>query len=71
MTAEQFVKQEFPHAYAERYKYNGPGNRGYYLIWSQRTGDIKFRLSDGKTKSNAWVNAKKLIQEMKTKNPLK
>ncbi len=65
MTAEQFVKQKFPHARAERYM-NGRikgMQTPYYLVWSDLTSRGGRRLSEGKTKSNAWVNAKNNISE--------
>ena len=68
MTAKEFVKKEFPEAYAE--KFQTYGKKIYYLIWSQIKQDNKIRLAEGHNASKAWINAKKLIQEMKTKNPL-
>ena len=59
MTSEQKVRQKYPRAYAERYL--SGMQEAYYLVWSSY-GQDKIRLSEGKTKSNAWVNAAKNIR---------
>jgi len=63
MTAKEFVKSKFPKATAERH------SRGrikglqevYWLVRETRTSHMY--MASGKTESNAWVNAKKLIIE--------
>jgi len=59
MTSEEFVKKKYPRAVVESYKQNGPLGKRYYLCWSKSFNGI--RLSEGDTKSKAWVNAKKNI----------
>ena len=59
MTAQDFVKEEYPRARVERYSTNSPFGESYWLCWSQYRGK---RLSEGKTASNAWVNAAKGIR---------
>lgn len=54
MTSEDKVKTKYPKAMAVRYSTNG--NESYYLVWSEGT-ERGIRLSEGKTKSNAFVNA--------------
>lgn len=61
MTAEQYVKQFYPTARAERQITNG-GNK-YWLI---RMAGATMYFSDGKSESNAWVNAKQRIINEKT-----
>lgn len=68
MTAKEFVRTLYPLAHAERFKYNGPGNRTYYLVWNRRLGQDRIRLSEGKTKSEAWSNARKHLEKT-IKNP--
>lgn len=65
MTSEQFVKQRFPRAYAERYVSGRIRGMGvvYYLVWTCHSREEKMRLSEGKSASNAWVNAKANIIE--------
>ena len=62
MTAKEIVKEHMPKARAERQK----TNRGetYWLI---RNGRDYMYFAEGKTESNAWVNAKKIIE--KRRNP--
>ena len=64
MKAEDFVKQHYPDAkavntgscygFANKHLYT-------YIIATNKIG-MRVHLSDGKTESNAWVNAKKAIQ---------
>jgi len=60
MTAEEFVTEKYPNARAESHKTNGPLGETYWLI---RIGRNNMYFAEGKTKSNAWVNAKKKIKE--------
>jgi len=61
MTAEQFVKKHYPNARCEKQKTNG--GESYYLI---RDGRNTMYMASGKTKSNAWSNAKKTIKPINT-----
>ena len=62
MTAKEFVKLRFPKARVQNYKTNNVFDKnGYWLCWADHTGSK--RLSEGKSESNAWVNAKKYIIE--------
>lgn len=62
MTAEEFVKQQYPRAFVQKYEQgNGVVKKlrtVYYLCWTEIRGE---RLSEGISKSNAWSNAKKNI----------
>ncbi len=64
MTAEQFVKQYYPKARVERYVsgHIKGMQEVYYLVWTNFSSKGGNRLSEGKTKSNAWVNAKKNVE---------
>lgn len=62
MTAKEFVKERYPNARAERHlsgRIKGM-QEVYYLI---RDGRNTMYMANGKTESNAWVNAKKNILE--------
>lgn len=62
MTAKEFVKEKYPNARVEkqiRGRIKGM-QEIYYLI---RDGRNTMYMASGKSKSNAWVNAKKLIME--------
>lgn len=62
MTAKEFVKSIYPTARAERQisgRIKGM-KTAYYLI---RIPGERVYFSEGKTESNAWVNAKKKIKE--------
>jgi hypothetical protein len=63
MTSEEFVKSRMPKASIERQTTNG--GETYYLVRVKRSDTMYF--VSGKTKSNAWVNAKKRILEMENK----
>jgi len=58
MKAKEFVKSKYPNAKAKKYRNHGPFNKAYWLIWSDYQSENPIRLSEGKTESNAWVNAK-------------
>ncbi|MFB3056079.1 MAG: hypothetical protein ACE1ZQ_02815 [Ignavibacteriaceae bacterium] len=58
MTAKEHVKGKYPKAIVKRFKQNGISGEIYWLCFSSYFG---FRLSEGKTESKAWVNAKKFI----------
>jgi hypothetical protein len=60
MTAKEFVLTHYPKARAERHKGNGPFAESYWLI---RDGKQWMYMADGKTESNAWVKAKRLVVE--------
>lgn len=61
MTAKEFVKEKHPKAIVQNFKTNNPFDKnGYWLCWEKRGGK---RLSEGKSESNAWVNAKKYLVE--------
>lgn len=60
MTAKEKVLEKYPRARAERYRYNGPGNRGYNLIWDS-FGSHRKRLGEGDTASKAWADAARKI----------
>ena len=63
MTAKEFVQGKFPKAKAERHtKGRIVGlTESYWLI---RIGNNYMWFAEGKTESNAWVNAKKKIKEI-------
>ena len=61
MKAEEFVKSKYPLAHARKFKTNGWNPNTYWLVWGD--GGQNHRLSEGKTESNAWVNAKNRIIE--------
>lgn len=65
MTAKEFVKQYYPTARSERQvsgRIKGM-QEVYYLI---RMAGATMYFSEGKSESNAWVNAKIKIQESNT-----
>lgn len=63
MTSEEKVKAVYPRARAQRYRTNGPGGRGYYLVWSLGPySSGTRRLGEGKTASSAWVDAATNLQ---------
>ena len=64
MTAEEFVKEHYPKARVETHRTNGPLGDRYYLV---RIGRETMWFSEGTSKSNAWVNAKKKIKELQKK----
>jgi len=66
MTAKEFVKEKFPNARAERHvegRIKGL-QKPYWLI---RDGRNTMYMASGKTESNAWVNAKKMIIQKELK----
>lgn len=64
MTSEEKVKEKYPKAFAEKYQSKmWGGTEEYYLIWSSRKREEKYRLGEGETKSKAWVNAKKELPD--------
>lgn len=60
MTAEEFVKQHMPTARAER-QVSGMIKGMQTVYWLIRESGKTFYFCEGKTESNAWVNAKKKI----------
>ena len=64
LSAEDFVKSILPKAKSERQTTNG--GESYYLI---REGMQTMYLASGKTKSEAWENAKMVVEKynLKTK----
>lgn len=60
MTAKEFVKSKIPNARAER-QVSGRIKGLQEVYWLVREGRNTMYLASGKTESNAWVNAKKLI----------
>lgn len=56
MTSKEYVKNILPRARCNRYVTNS--GEVYYLVTHGN-----FRLSEGKTESNAWVNAKNFLIE--------
>jgi hypothetical protein len=62
MTAKEFVREKFPNARVEKHTQGmiKGMQETYYLI---RNGRQTMYMASGKTESNAWVNAKKLIIE--------
>ena len=66
MTSEQFVKQHFPEAVAGKVKRGGFLAETYWLVYANSDFDNNpIILSRSKSKSNAWVNARKEIQAEK------
>lgn len=66
MTAKEFVRKHHPTARAERHvegRIKGM-QKPYWLI---RIPGNSMYMSEGKTESNAWVNAKKIIEERQKK----
>jgi len=66
MTAKEFVKQYYPTARAERQVKGGKVvgmQEVYYLI---RMAGATMYFSEGKSESNAWVNAKTKILKSNT-----
>lgn len=66
MTAKEFVKEKYPRARVERHVQGMIKGlqEVYYLI---RDGSATMYMASGKSESNAWVNAKKNIQEKEVK----
>ena len=60
MTAEEFVKEQMPKARAERHR-TGANTTFGETYWLIRDGRNTMYFSEGKTESNAWVNAKKKL----------
>jgi hypothetical protein len=60
MTAKEYVKNKLPNARAERHVEGRIIGKPYWLI---RDGMNTMYLASGKTESNAWVNAKKILME--------
>ncbi len=58
MTAKEFVKVMFPKAIAER-QVNGR----HEVYWLIRNGRNTMYMANGKSESNAWVNAKQSIMK--------
>jgi hypothetical protein len=67
MTAKEFVKNKYPNAIAERHvKGRIKGLQETY--WLIRNGRDTGYISNGKTESKAWVNAKnKIIEQEQAK----
>lgn len=64
MTAKEYVKSKVPNARAERQvKGRIAGLKEVY--WLIREGRSNGYMASGKSESNAWVNAKKFIDERK------
>jgi len=63
MTAKEFVKTKFPRATVERQVQGRVKGlqEVYYIVRENRLSNMY--ISTGKSESNAWVNAKKLILE--------
>ena len=66
MTAEEFVKSKTPNAKAEKHTSGiiGDAQSTYWLI---RDGRNTMYFASGKTKSKAWMKAKKRILEIENK----
>lgn len=62
MTAKEFVKNKMPNARAERHV-KGMIKGFQEVYWLIRNGRETMYFADGKSESNAWVNAKKKILE--------
>lgn len=62
MTAKEFVKTKIPNARAER-QVKGMIKGMQEVYWLIRNGRETMYFADGKSESNAWVNAKKKILE--------
>ena len=65
MTAKEYVKQHYPNAKSER-QVSGRIKGMQRIYWLIRDGNQTMYLAEGKTESNAWVNAKKRITETQT-----
>lgn len=63
MTVKDFVKQKYPGAIVERCVSGQVRGMGveYYLIWSSRKREEQFRISEGISESQAWMNARNKI----------
>tara|TARA_B100000953_G_C17844558_1_gene366234 strand:+ start:217 stop:405 length:189 start_codon:yes stop_codon:yes gene_type:complete len=59
MTSEEYIKQKYPLAVVQRFKKNN--SDVYYLCYTKPFNGE--RLGEGKTKSKAWVNAKRNIEK--------
>lgn len=66
MTAKEFVKERMPRAYAER-QVRGRIKGMQEVYWLVRERGQTMYIASGKTESNAWVNAKKAIEESEKK----
>lgn len=66
MTAKEFVKNKIPNARAERHV-RGMIKGMQEVYWLIRDGNNTMYFANGKSQSNAWVNAKKRIIEIEKK----
>lgn len=67
-TSEQKVKAVHPRSAKKRYSKTGGGS--YYLIWSgYPEARDSIRLGNGKTASEAWVDAAKNIERVAARAP--
>jgi hypothetical protein len=64
MTAKEFVKQYHPNAVDESHLDARIGGKRYWLIRLKPRDTMYFAI--GKTKSNAWVEAKKKVLQIHT-----
>ena len=64
MTAKEFVKQHYPKARAERQVQDGRVKGAGKPYWLIRPELYAMYIASGTSESNAWVNAKKFIQEV-------
>ena len=70
MTAKEFVQNKIPHTYAER-QISGMIKGLQETYWLIRQRGKTMYIASGKTESNAWVNAKKvLMRREKNQNRL-
>ena len=60
MTAKEYVRSKMPKAIAESHRCRGAFGKTYWLI---RDGKDTYPYSEGTSERNAWVNAKKELQE--------
>lgn len=67
MKAQEFVKQHFPDAKAINSSgcYGERNAHKYTIIKAKNDIGIEINLAEGKTESNAWVNAKTFIKQHK------
>lgn len=63
MTAKKFVRERMPNARAER-QVSGMIKGMETVYWLIRDGRNTMYYAQGKTESNAWVNAKKKLIEV-------
>ena len=66
MTAKEYVKEYYPTARAER-QVSGMIKGMQEVYWLIRMAGATMYFAEGKTESNAWVNAKKQIINSNTK----